>query len=114
MLDAENLAELNKLFEADNGEVNDADAHDTEGLASMQVDLRGSPAAVVKELAAYIHGRQQAAIDYKEVEHIVEAATHSNTYLKASIHWEYIADFLGHLVAASFASPGLKAKTPPG
>ena len=35
VLDTENLAELNKLFEADNGEVNDADVHNTESLASM-------------------------------------------------------------------------------
>ena len=61
-----------------------------------------------------LQGREQAAIDYKEVEHVVMAATHSNTYIKAANHREHIADFLGHLVAASFASPVLKAKTPAG
>lgn len=58
--------------------------------------------------------RKQAAIDYKEVQHIVKEATEGNTYIKAADHWEHIADFLGHLVAASFASPELNAKTPPG
>ena len=51
-----------------------------------------------------LQGREQAAIDYnKEVEHIVKEATEGNTYIKAADHWEHIADFLGHLVAASFA-----------
>ena len=50
-----------------------------------------------------LQGREQAAIDYKEVEQIVKEATRINTYIKAAYHREHIADFLGHLVAASFA-----------
>ena len=62
-----------------------------------------------------LQSREQAAIDYnEEVKHIVREATEGNTYIKAADHWEYIADFLAHLVAASFASPELTAKTPPG
>ena len=62
-----------------------------------------------------LQGREQAAIDYnEEVEHIVKEATEGNTYIKAADHWEHIADFLAHLVAASFASPELAAKTLPG
>ena len=60
-----------------------------------------------------LEGREQAALDYKEVESIVRSATEGNRWVEAS-HGNCIADFLGHLAAASYASPELHAKTPAG
>ena len=58
-------------------------------------------------------GREQAAVDYEPVEEVVSEATADNAWSKAE-HWQHSADCLGHLVAASYASPELSAKTPEG
>ncbi len=57
---------------------------------------------------------EQAAIDYKAVADVVKEATAGNAWVKAADHWQRIADFLGHLVAVSYASTELVAKTPAG
>ena len=54
---------------------------------------------------------QEAEKDYKEVQDLVKEVTKDNTHIKEGTH---IADFLGHLVAASFASQKLLKKRPEG
>ena len=44
----------------------------------------------------------------------VREVTANNTWVKADLHASHIADFLGHLVAASYASPKMIDKMPPG
>lgn len=58
--------------------------------------------------------RERAALDYCSVERIVSDATEGNLWVKAADHGKHIADFLGHLVAASFASPERCGQTPSG
>ncbi len=57
--------------------------------------------------------RKQAKIDFATVRCDVEEATSANKWIKQE-HGGHIADFLAHLVAASYASPELFAETPAG
>ena len=86
-----------------------ADSTSEDGAEEEEEDTSPSEGVVVDPLA----GREKAALDYKAVEEVVREATADNVRINAG-HWQHIADFLGHLVAASYASPELNAKTPEG
>jgi len=90
-------------------EEEEEDSTSEDGGEEEEEDTSPSEGEIVDPLA----GREQAAVDYKAVEEVVREATAGNVWIKAE-HGAHIADFMGHLVAASYASPELAAKTPAG
>ena len=56
----------------------------------------------------------EAVADYECVEHSMAALTKHNKWIKEDRHGGILSDFFAHIVAASYSSPELCARTPEG